>query len=62
VVVNNPPDLVSSKLKALRVYQFSLETPEPAAGVFDAKAAKRGRALFNSAAGCARCHLGSTYT
>jgi len=62
VSVNNPPDLVSSKLKPLRVYQFSLETPEPVAGNFDAEAAKRGRALFEGQAGCARCHLGSTYT
>ncbi len=62
VAVNNPPDLVSSKLGPLRVYQFSLETPEPVAGSFDERAAKRGRALFNSAAGCARCHIGSTYT
>jgi len=62
VDVNNPPDLVSSKLKPLRVYQFSLETPEPQAGNFDPESAKRGRAVFNGAAGCARCHLGSTYT
>jgi cytochrome c553 len=62
VDVNNPPDLVSSKLKPLRVYQFSLETPEALAGSFDASAARRGHAVFNGAAGCARCHLGSTYT
>jgi hypothetical protein len=62
VDVNNPPDLVSSKLKPLRLYQFSLETPGPLAGSFDAQAAKRGHALFNGVAGCARCHLGSTYT
>ncbi len=62
VAVNNPPDLVSSRLGPLREYQFSLETPEPAAGSFDAMAAQRGRVLFNGAAGCARCHIGSTYT
>jgi hypothetical protein len=62
VDVNNPPDLVSSKLKALRVYQFSLETPDPRTGSFDPAAARRGHAVFNGAAGCARCHLGSTYT
>jgi hypothetical protein len=62
VDVNNPPDLVSSKLKPLRVYQFSLETPEPLAGNFNAERAKGGRAVFNGIAGCARCHLGSTYT
>jgi hypothetical protein len=62
VDVNNPPDLVSSKLKPLRVYQFSLGTPEPLAGSFNRESAKRGRAVFNGVAGCARCHLGSTYT
>src|SRR5262249_43088229 len=60
--VNNPPDLVSSKLKPLRVYQFSLDTPDPEAGSFDAAAARRGHALFEGRAGCARCHLGSAYT
>jgi hypothetical protein len=61
VDVNNPPDLVSSKLRALKVYQFSLETPEPTR-TFDPAAVERGRALFHGAAGCARCHLGSIYT
>ena len=62
VDVNNPPDLVSSRLKPLQAYQFSLETPEPLAGSFDPGAAQRGRAVFNGVAGCARCHIGSTYT
>jgi mono/diheme cytochrome c family protein len=62
VEVNNSPDLVSSKLHALRTYQFSLETPEPKPGIFDAQAARRGRAVFEGVARCARCHLGSTYT
>ncbi|HKT60167.1 MAG TPA: hypothetical protein VJQ46_08960 [Gemmatimonadales bacterium] len=62
VTANNPPDLVSSKLRPLRLYQFSLETPEPEPGTFDPAAARRGRALFEGTAGCARCHLGHTYT
>jgi hypothetical protein len=62
VDVNNPPDLVSSKLGPLRLYQFSLDTPEPLAGTFDPKSAERGHAVFKSVAGCARCHLSSTYT
>jgi cytochrome c553 len=62
VNVNNPPDLVSSKLEPLRAYQFSLETPAPPAGAFDRRAAQRGRAVFNGVAECARCHLGSRYT
>jgi len=62
VSVNNPPDLVSSKLEPLRAYQFSLETPDPIAGTFDASAARRGKMVFNGVAKCASCHLGSALT
>ena len=62
VDVNNPPDLVSSKLDALRAYQFSLRAPRPRPGTFDAAAAKRGRAVFDGAARCASCHLGGALT
>jgi mono/diheme cytochrome c family protein len=62
VDVNNPPDLVSSKLDALRAYQFSLATPEPAPGSYDVAAAQRGRAIFNGKARCADCHLGGALT
>ena len=61
VRVNNPPDLVSSKLAALRAYQFSLETPRPVPGSFHEPAARRGRIVFE-ASGCARCHLGDKLT
>jgi mono/diheme cytochrome c family protein len=58
VDVNNaPPDLVTSKLAALREYQFSLDAPEAIPGSFDAQAARRGRAVFNGVAKCASCHL-----
>ena len=57
VNVNNPPDLVSSKLDALSAYQFSLEAPKPISGSFDAQAAHRGRALFFGTARCASCHI-----
>jgi mono/diheme cytochrome c family protein len=62
VNVNNPPDLVSSKLDALRAYQFSLDAPAPAPGSYDPAAAKRGRAVFNGVARCAGCHLGDALT
>jgi mono/diheme cytochrome c family protein len=62
VSVSNPPDLVSSKLAALRTYQFSLETPAPIPGTYDASAARRGRQVFNTVAGCAGCHVGNAYT
>ena len=62
VDVNNPPDLVSSKLEPLRVYQFSLERPEAVPGNFDPDAASRGRAVFNGVARCADCHMGEALT
>jgi mono/diheme cytochrome c family protein len=62
VDVNNPPDLVSPKLEPLRAYQFSLESPPPIPGTYDASAASRGRAVFNGVARCASCHLGDALT
>ena len=56
-VNNTPPDLVTSKLAALREYQFSLEAPAPIPGSFDAQAARRGQAVFNGVARCSSCHL-----
>jgi cytochrome c553 len=62
VDVNNPPELVRPALAPLRAYQFSLETPRPIPGTFDARAARRGRAVFYGAGKCARCHVGPTFT
>jgi len=58
--VENSPDLVTSKLPALRAYQHSLTTPPPPAGSFDPGAAERGRAVF--ARTCASCHVGGSGT
>jgi len=60
VDVNNPPDLVSAKLPALKAYQSSLESP--AASEFNGAAAKRGKVVFNATARCAKCHLGGALT
>jgi len=60
VDINNPPDLVSDKLEALRAYQLSIEAPEAPAD--DKAAAQRGRAVFNGVAKCASCHLGDAKT
>jgi hypothetical protein len=62
VLVNNPPDIVTPRLRPLREYQFSLETPEPVSGGFDHSAAERGRQVFEKQAGCVACHLGADYT
>ncbi|HEX6739011.1 MAG TPA: hypothetical protein VF310_12100 [Vicinamibacteria bacterium] len=53
------PDLVKSKLPALKAYQHSLARPTPKAGSFDAAAAKRGREVFTGAGRCGSCHSGS---
>ncbi len=54
------PDLVTSKLPALRAYQHSLEAPKPKAGSFDARQAARGKAVFDR--NCASCHVGGNGT
>ena len=62
VDVQNPPDMISSKLPALQAYQLSLAAPAPPAGSFDAAAAQRGRAVFEGAGRCATCHAGNLLT
>jgi len=58
--VKHSPDLVTSKLPALRAYQHSLAAPKADAMKFDAAAAKRGRVVFERT--CASCHVGGTGT
>ncbi|HEY6828481.1 MAG TPA: hypothetical protein VI259_16600 [Gemmatimonadaceae bacterium] len=60
--IRNEPDLVSSKLPALHVYQLAIPAPPAPAGSFDVTAATRGRALFDGKARCAVCHVPPTYT
>ena len=54
-VINNP-DLVTSKLPALRAYQHSIDAPKPPANSYDHGAAGRGKAIFLTKAQCATCH------
>ena len=58
--VKHAPDLVTSKLPALRAYQHSLPAPPPPAGSFDAGVAARGRTVFDRT--CASCHIGGSGT
>src|SRR5579884_4235158 len=60
--VRNDPDLITSKLGDLELYQLALPVPRPPAGSFDAAAAERGRQVFNGDAKCARCHVPPLYT
>jgi hypothetical protein len=64
VDIRVPPqeDLVTSKLPALRQYQFSLRKPPPPPGSFNAQAAARGEVVFKTVAKCSRCHAGPLYT
>ena len=58
--VTHSPDLVTSKLPALRAYQHSLPTPKPPAGSFDATASTHGKAIFGRH--CMSCHVGADGT
>jgi len=60
--VQNDPDLISSRLPALHVYQLSLPAPPAPAGSFDAASAKRGESLFRGKANCATCHVGTMFS
>ncbi len=60
--VMNNPDLITSKLPALRAYQHSLKAPKPPAGSFDAAVANKGKELFAGKAKCGGCHSGKLYT
>ena len=60
--INQTPDLVTPKLKALLQYQLSLRAPDPPEGSFDRRAAVRGRRLFFNEAGCGTCHSRPRYT
>jgi cytochrome c peroxidase len=55
--VQNPPDMVTSKLAALQAYQLSIPVPPAPLGSFDATAATRGRAVFDGPGRCASCHV-----
>jgi mono/diheme cytochrome c family protein len=60
--VQNPPDMISTKLAALQAYQLSIPAPAPPSGSFDPTAAQRGRAIFEGPGGCATCHVGNLLT
>jgi len=60
--MRNNPDLVSSKLAALQLYQLALPAPRPPAGSWDVAAAKRGAQVFGVKARCGTCHVPPLYT
>ena len=60
--VRNTPDLITSKLAALHLYQLGLEAPKPPNKSFDPAAAKRGEKIFNGIGTCAGCHIPPLFT
>lgn len=55
-------DMITPALAPLHLYQLALEAPSPPQDSFDARAAKRGRAIFNDRAQCATCHVPPLFT
>jgi hypothetical protein len=60
--VRHDPDLITSKLPALHVYQLSLSAPIPPRGSFDESAARAGKDVFNGAGRCSSCHVPPLFT
>ena len=60
--VRHDPDLITSKLPALQVYQLSLSAPGPPHGSFDESAARAGKDVFNGAGRCSSCHVPPLFT
>lgn len=60
--VRSNPDLLTSKLPALKAYQHSLLAPKPPANSFEHAAANRGKKLFLTKAKCATCHAAPLLT
>ena len=60
--VRNNPDLISSKLPALQLYQLGIWAPAPPDSSFNHAAAGRGEAIFSGKAQCSVCHVPPTFT
>lgn len=58
----DPVDLITAKLPALHFYQLAMPAPKAPVGSYDASAAKRGEAVFTSAAKCSTCHVPPIFT
>ena len=56
------PDMVTSKLAALHLYQLVIPAPKAPKGSFDEKAAERGKETFAGKAKCSTCHVPPLFT
>ncbi len=55
-------DRVTDKLAALHFSQLAIPAPRPPEDSYDKQRAARGEQIFNSKAGCARCHVPPLFT
>jgi cytochrome c5 len=60
--VNSTPDLITSKLPALHVFQLAIPAPPPPPNSYDHEAAKRGKTVFAEQGKCSSCHTPPIYT
>jgi hypothetical protein len=60
--VRSRRDLISPKLGALHFYQLGLKAPKPSRRSFNARAARRGKRIFNGKGTCANCHVPPTFS
>ena len=60
--IEQTPDLVTPKLRALLEYQLSLRPPRVPRGSLDEAAVRRGKWLFRNEAQCASCHQSPNFT
>lgn len=60
--VRATPDMITSKLAPLHLYQLAIPAPSAPEGSFDKAAATRGQAVFNGKAQCATCHVPPIFT
>jgi mono/diheme cytochrome c family protein len=60
--IQQTPDLVTPKLRALLDYQLSLRPPKAPKGSVNPQDAARGKQLFRNEARCATCHQGPNFT
>ena len=60
--IEQTPDLVTPKLRALLEYQLSLRAPTPPMSSLDQQAVARGKKLFRNDARCSTCHQGPRFT
>jgi hypothetical protein len=60
--VRHSRDLITPKLGALHYYQLGLKVPKPPKRSFNARAARRGKMVFNGKGTCANCHVPPTFS